>query len=82
MPGITGTAVCPSFSSLRVSSRASRAMSTTTCKDPSVTWYNNQDGLNPCQQYQALRQLCDVGCQCNARPYSTVDVNWIFSQTD
>ncbi|KAH7103440.1 hypothetical protein BKA62DRAFT_61441 [Auriculariales sp. MPI-PUGE-AT-0066] len=36
-----------------------RAISYTTCKDPSVTWYNNADGLNPCQQYEKLRQLCD-----------------------
>ncbi|KZW03213.1 hypothetical protein EXIGLDRAFT_600934 [Exidia glandulosa HHB12029] len=36
------------------------AESHTTCKDPSVTWYNNQDGLNPCQQYEALRRLCDA----------------------
>ncbi|EJD50685.1 hypothetical protein AURDEDRAFT_112257 [Auricularia subglabra TFB-10046 SS5] len=35
------------------------AVSYTTCKDPSVTWYNNKDGLNPCQQYEALRRICD-----------------------
>ncbi|KAH7092709.1 hypothetical protein BKA62DRAFT_723351 [Auriculariales sp. MPI-PUGE-AT-0066] len=36
-------------------------MSNTKCKDPSVTWWNNQDGLNPCEQYAALRKNCDSG---------------------
>ncbi|KAH7092702.1 hypothetical protein BKA62DRAFT_723331 [Auriculariales sp. MPI-PUGE-AT-0066] len=35
-------------------------MNTTSCKDQSVTWYDNQDGLNPCQQYSELRKLCDT----------------------
>ncbi|KAH7097701.1 hypothetical protein BKA62DRAFT_833077 [Auriculariales sp. MPI-PUGE-AT-0066] len=30
----------------------------TTCLDRSVTWYNNEGGLNPCQQYEKLRQIC------------------------
>jgi len=35
----------------------------TTCKDPSVTWYNNPDGLNPCEMYGKLRAICDNGCE-------------------
>ena len=37
----------------------------TTCKDPSVTWYNNPDGLNPCEMYGKLRAICDNGCECS-----------------
>lgn len=45
-----------------LSVRDAWAVSQVTCKDPSVTWYNNADGLNPCQQYEALRRLCDANC--------------------
>ncbi|KZV86107.1 hypothetical protein EXIGLDRAFT_622324 [Exidia glandulosa HHB12029] len=37
------------------------AVSHTTCKDPSVTWYNDDQGLNPCQQYETIRRYCNSG---------------------
>ena len=33
----------------------------TSCKNPSVGWYNSTNG-SPCDQYQQLIQLCDPTC--------------------
>ncbi|EJD37136.1 hypothetical protein AURDEDRAFT_173770 [Auricularia subglabra TFB-10046 SS5] len=37
----------------RIANNAAQAQA-----DPSITWWNNKDGLNPCQQYEALRRIC------------------------
>ncbi|KZV86108.1 hypothetical protein EXIGLDRAFT_752973 [Exidia glandulosa HHB12029] len=35
------------------------AISHTTCKNASVTWYDDDQGLNPCKQYETIRRYCD-----------------------
>lgn len=47
---------------LLFASRASSRDNLTCADGQDSDWWNNSDGLNPCEQYQQLMQICDPTC--------------------